>query len=100
MNEFIKVTCTPRAINSLFKSNILEIRFFQFDVMENGFDPRSMTREDWQEAYDEEWVHDVYLHTNCTLEEQYPSLEALIKDIKKKETKQLLSAVRKERAVC
>ena len=102
MESTVKVTCTPSRIGAVFQSGCLNITYYNFDVQENGFDPRMISPEDWEEMLNSEpWVYNVHIrHADYgNLKPEYASLEELILDMKKREGKYLmrLGAVKEER---
>lgn len=83
MDSVTKVNCTRKDLEHAADLHLIEVRYFAFDIAENGFDPAILTPEQRECQVEEPYIYEVHVrHADFgTLEDNYSSLEELIGDI-------------------
>lgn len=86
MESIVKVQCSRAQLDEVLERNLINVRFFQFDVDENGFDPRMWTVEQELEERDEPWIWVLRVrHADFgSLNDRYASIKSLLSDINRR----------------
>jgi hypothetical protein len=98
MDSVIKVTCSRREIEELCESRKLNVRFYAFDVKENGFDQRILNPEQFEEEIDTPWTYVVRVrHADFgKLADRYDCLDDVISEVRRRGS-EYVAEVRRQR---
>ncbi|MBR4608060.1 MAG: hypothetical protein IKO41_17780 [Lachnospiraceae bacterium] len=79
----VRAWCSENEIANASRKGLLSVRFYRFDIMDNGFDPAILTPEQREEERGEPWTYVIGVRHagNGRLKDRYDSLEDLIGDV-------------------
>lgn len=101
MESVVKVSCSKAELSDFCRKKLLDIRFSRFDIRENGFDPRILTKEQMDEEYYDCWTYVLGVrHADFgPLLSFYNSLRELAEDIQTRGMAYVRNLFRKEVSV-